>query len=405
MDVEPHLGALEAAYRRHHLRKDHGSVRLAALAWMVFTLSFIRADYLLFGLRSPFLLLLISKGGYCLLTLLMLLILRRLTQPRHMDWLVCSWSLLSAMFIVGQELSRPRAYLGHYPMDVLIIVSLYVVPNRLPLRLLPALGFTTVALLGLVLNPAPVPHLDRTAIVAAIVLANVLGFVISTRLFTYRREQFRAVMEHQRANEALAALAATDPLTGVLNRRAFYERGDQEYRHFARSQHPFAVQLIDLDWFKQVNDTFGHQAGDETLRQFADLVRRHTRATDVFGRLGGEEFGLLLPNTSLAAAQQFGERLRAITHATPIRLPDREITITLSMGVAEAQREDRDFDALMCRVDRLLYHAKQQGRNRVAARRDGPLDTGEAGVRTAPPAGVPEPVHPAPHREPHHDAL
>lgn len=371
MQLEPHLGDLEDKYRRHHLSKDRMSISITAVPWLLFNVYFIRADYHLFGFAAPFTLLLISKGLYCALTLGMLLVLKRLTEPQHVDWLVFGWSVLSTTFIFWHELSRPRAYAGHYPLDVLIVVSLYLMPNRWLFRLTAALFFSALALIGLLLYKGNVPQLEANAIIAAFFLANTLGIISSTRLFSYRREQFRAVIEERQAKEALAILAQTDPLTGVLNRRAFSDRGAQEFQEFKRYQHLFAVHVIDLDFFKTINDTFGHRAGDETLKQFVQLVLRYKRETDVFGRLGGEEFGLILPNTSAASARVLGERIRAATQATPIQLAQTNIPITLSMGIAEVQPHDGDFDDLLNRADRLLYQAKRNGRNRVEYTFDG----------------------------------
>jgi diguanylate cyclase (GGDEF)-like protein len=157
----------------------------------------------------------------------------------------------------------------------------------------------------------------------------------------------------------------TDPLTGLFNRRKFMELGDQEFKRFSRYHVVFSVQIIDLDFFKKVNDRFGHPAGDEALKQFSQLVIKQKRETDLLGRLGGEEFGILLLNTPVEAAAIFGERLRHLVQVTPITLGENQVGITISMGVTQAHSSDKNFGDVLLRADRLLYQAKGNGRNRM----------------------------------------
>ena len=174
----------------------------------------------------------------------------------------------------------------------------------------------------------------------------------------------RVAMSKERAELKQRLAAETDPLTGVPNRRAFFDRGNPLLERFIAERKPAALLLFDLDRFKDVNDTAGHQAGDQVLRAFCDLVGTSVRPGDLFGRLGGEEFAYLMANVSVTQALQAAERLRLQFAA--LQFADLAITPTVSVGVAMASEAGRNLSALLALADRALYRAKADGRNRVA---------------------------------------
>src|SRR5262249_19674976 len=157
--------------------------------------------------------------------------------------------------------------------------------------------------------------------------------------------------------------ALIDPLTGVANRRAFFDRGDPLLDRVITERQPAALLLFDLDRFKQVNDTSGHQAGDRLLKAFADIAAAWMRPGDLFGRLGGEEFAGLLVTPSLAQALQTAERVRREFEG--ITSPCPPAAATVSIGVAMASDAGWNLHALLAAADRALYRAKAKGRNRV----------------------------------------
>lgn len=159
--------------------------------------------------------------------------------------------------------------------------------------------------------------------------------------------------------------ASTDPLTGISNRRYFIARGEQELRRARRFARPLSVMMLDLDHFKSVNDTYGHAGGDAVLQQMVQTAMRCLRNTDAIGRLGGEEFAVLMPETDLNAAVEVANRLRQTLADTAITYGEKIIRCTVSIGVAILQPADHDIDALLNRADQALYMAKQDGRNRV----------------------------------------
>ena len=172
------------------------------------------------------------------------------------------------------------------------------------------------------------------------------------------------LMHTERAYEDLRQLASLDPLTGVLARSGLAEHGHRLLSEVRRHRRPMSVLLMDMDQFKQVNDSLGHAAGDTVLRHLAERARRVLRGEDVLGRLGGDEFVALLPSTDAAGARVVAERLRDALHEAHARYRGEEVPVDLSIGVAEA-RPDEPLDALMQRADQAMYRAKRAGGDRV----------------------------------------
>jgi diguanylate cyclase (GGDEF)-like protein len=174
----------------------------------------------------------------------------------------------------------------------------------------------------------------------------------------------RVNMSKERAELEQRKAALTDWLTGIANRRAFFDLGNPLLERTLAARQSAALLLFDLDRFKEVNDTAGHQAGDRVLKEFSNLVAASMRPGDLFGRLGGEEFACLLVDASMANALQVAERVRR--EFASMCLPYLENNATVSVGVAMASDAGRNLQALLATADRALYRAKADGRNRVA---------------------------------------
>jgi len=180
-----------------------------------------------------------------------------------------------------------------------------------------------------------------------------------------KRDMLQAVVTERTAE--LTRLATTDSLTGIANRRHFIDRGRQELERAVRYNLPMAILVLDIDHFKQINDSFGHPAGDRLLQVVAQACQSSARHIDLAGRLGGEEFSLLMPETSAIAANLAAERLRrAIANIAPAQSGVLR-PITASFGVATLTSRDASLDTLLARADAALYRAKHGGRNRVEA--------------------------------------
>jgi len=174
------------------------------------------------------------------------------------------------------------------------------------------------------------------------------------------------IESRRQLSEELHRLATEDALTGTANRRYFFELAAIAAERAAAGGAPLSVLMLDLDLFKAVNDTHGHNAGDAALAHFAGICRRELRPDDVLGRIGGEEFGCLLPDTGLGEALRLAERIRQRLEGEPLRQGDRLIPLTTSIGTAQFEPEwDRLIERALSRADQALYEAKRAGRNRV----------------------------------------
>jgi diguanylate cyclase (GGDEF)-like protein len=175
------------------------------------------------------------------------------------------------------------------------------------------------------------------------------------------------IVENKRAEEALQQQATTDEITGVTNRRHFLALASQELKRAIRHQRPLSIALIDLDHFKQINDTHGHAGGDQALKIFTQICQQHIRAIDLIARFGGDEFVLLLPVTTGEQAYEVLERVRLALIVEALELNGEPLLITISVGIAVCHPgEPETLETLLGHADQALYRAKKAGRNRVS---------------------------------------
>ena len=168
----------------------------------------------------------------------------------------------------------------------------------------------------------------------------------------------------------LHRLSRHDALTGLLNRRAMEEALDTQLRRSQRTKEPFVVMMLDLDYFKRINDQHGHPVGDRALKHVAALLRSAMRTSDSLGRFGGEEFVLLLPNTPMDQAEVVAEKIRDLLERSPLPTEQSTVTLSASIGVAQWSEAVEDISRVLSRADAALFQAKVQGRNRVVAALD-----------------------------------
>jgi diguanylate cyclase (GGDEF)-like protein len=169
----------------------------------------------------------------------------------------------------------------------------------------------------------------------------------------------------QAANAQLQLLSSTDRLTGLYNRGHWEASLKAAYARHQRYGNALSLVMLDIDHFKRVNDTYGHQAGDKVIEQVARLLHEHVRESDVAGRYGGEEFGVVLSDTDSAGGQIFAERLRKAVEASLVQYNGQDIRFTVSLGVADLSQPANDHAELIARADQALYTSKKTGRNRV----------------------------------------
>ena len=173
------------------------------------------------------------------------------------------------------------------------------------------------------------------------------------------------VTKRKELEKQLETMAMTDDLTGLFNRRYFAAKGNAEFQRAHRYKTPLSMLMLDIDRFKLINDTYGHEAGDHVLKECATLMGQQLREIDILGRLGGEEFGVLLPNTDESHTLILAERLRHTIAQHPFVIHGKPVSITASIGVAALHDDITLLDGVLRHADAAMYQAKQQGRNRV----------------------------------------
>lgn len=177
------------------------------------------------------------------------------------------------------------------------------------------------------------------------------------------------ITERKRLENELAKAAREDFLTGAVNLRTFYELANQEFARFKRMGEAFSLLALDLDRFKMINDTLGHEAGDDALRKFVQIVRANLREQDIFARTGGDEFRLLLPGTPQSGAMLLAERIRDEVNRVSLHAPNGGVSFSMSAGLCGSRADDNGIDDIVRRADAALYEAKAAGRNCVKAHR------------------------------------
>lgn len=174
----------------------------------------------------------------------------------------------------------------------------------------------------------------------------------------HTRDQLQLVLSE------VQRMATIDSLTGVLNRRCLFDLAQREFERSQRYGSVFTLLMLDVDHFKPINDTYGHRVGDEVLKSLTQAIQRSLRQVDQFGRYGGEEFVIVLPESPLNIARQVGDRLRVVSSQLSIPTETDPISLTVSIGIAAYDPNDKAVEDIFERADRALYQAKAQGRDR-----------------------------------------
>ena len=217
--------------------------------------------------------------------------------------------------------------------------------------------------------PAPLPSgrmrvLDSLAVPVPKDIPGLYDALIAVQDVSSLADAMDALRQSRRRAEELAA---TDPLTGVANRRQFLDLGEKALSHARRNDNPCTILMLDIDHFKEINDRYGHPSGDEVLCMIVRVFRQTLRRSDIVARVGGDEFSILLLDTDTKIGQITADRLRKSVTAESLLFDDQEIQVHLSIGVAGLQPESDNLEKLILRADNALYEAKRNGRNRVVA--------------------------------------
>jgi len=361
------LGELEGDYRAFHLKNDIAQSTLTISIVAASILGALGTDAVLFkDRRDLFMLMVCARIFFALVCMAVIWAIRRTKRVKNFDLLHIWWTLFVIISIILFKLTRPINYLTA-SFDVIVPLAIYLLsPIKIKHNSIFALVFSIATLyvdfaFGTGLDPT---HFNVA--IAVQLFVHVLGLGSAVQIQSFRRQSFRAYMQEKDAKEVAAYLSNIDPLTHSLTRRHFLNIAGSEFLRYTRYHRPLSVLVIDADYFKNVNDTYGHHAGDVVLKSLALVALEQKRVQDTFGRLGGEEFGLLLPETTLEHARIVAERIQVAWDQTPSNMDGDMIHSTVSIGVAETIPTDKSFDDLLRRADRMLYKAKERGRNQVA---------------------------------------
>jgi diguanylate cyclase (GGDEF)-like protein len=302
------------------------------------------------------------QGVYILISLLIIAVIRKTSKVRIYDRLMLAWMSFTILSLLFFNFVRPASLLNT-TYDVIVLFAVYILsPLKISQTIALALFFSA--------GTFSIDYLHQSAAlntaITAQIIVHILGLASSVQIQSYRRRSFKAYMQEKDAKEMVAYLANIDSLTQSLTRRQFFNIAESEFLRFSRYRRSLSVLVLDADYFKNINDTYGHYVGDLVLRNLSLVVLEQKRAQDTFGRLGGEEFGLLLPETNLEQAKIVAERVQKTWAQTPCNVDSQLIYSTVSIGVAEANKEDKTFEDILRRADRMMYKAKESGRNKVA---------------------------------------
>jgi diguanylate cyclase (GGDEF)-like protein len=360
------LKELEGDYRVFNFSVDKAQSIVTMIIAALCVFGMLHVDAMLFVNQAALLWwMVIYRGSFGLFTGVVSFLIFKAEKVRAFDRLLTVWIFATILFLLFFNFTRPADYLTTV-FDIIVVFAIYVLsPLKLQTNMSLAVVFSACTLYIDHFMKTGVDPILLSAATSAQVVVQLLGLGSAVQMHSYRRRAFKTYIDEKDAREMVAYLANIDPLTKSLTRRHFFSIAESEFRRFTRYRRPLSVLVLDADRFKAINDLHGHHAGDLALRSLSLVAMEHKRTQDTFGRLGGEEFGLILPETNLEQARVVAERIRAMLEQTPVSMDGSLIQATVSIGVAEAGAGDETFDQLLRRADLLMYKAKDQGRNRV----------------------------------------
>ena len=362
------LGDLEGDYRIYHLKDD----KRQSIFYIIFaTLSvagMVGADAVLFKGRPDLVLWMsLYRAGFVLISFLVMIAIRKAVKVRVYDRLVLGWLWFVILFLLLFNFTRPTNFLTT-AYDVILPFAIYMIsPLKISYSFALAFGSSVGILYIDYFHKTGIDSATLNMILIAQLIVHIIGLTSSVQIQSYRRKSFKAYIQERDAREMVAYLANIDPLTKSMTRGQFFNIAESEFIRFVRYHRQFSVLVLDADHFKEINDTYGHYAGDLVLRSLSLVILEQKRTQDTFGRLGGEEFGILLPETNLQQARIVAERVQKAWSQTPSTVDGQLIHSTVSIGVTEANGQDKSFEDILRRADRMMYKAKEAGRDRVVA--------------------------------------
>ena len=358
---------VEKAYRLRFLKDDVRLTTISMVLLILLQVAFICGDYFWLGSTGTFFTLFSLRFVFLLYSIGLVIFINRKVSPAVYDWNILFWLICGVALITVVYSMRPSDYVTYNSIDIVLLLIVYVgIPNRAVFRFTVGLTAALSMIIAIILSGYQITQETVNAAVIAMVLVNIVGIFASGRIYTLRRREYAATLEGEKARQELEKLASIDSLTDIFNRRVFMDYAEQEFQRFKRYGRPFCFLVFDIDNFKVVNDLYGHLTGDRVLKKLAESVNGCIRRSDIFGRIGGDEFGILLIETGIETAKATAERILADCSVADVTADYGEkVTFTVCIGLGESRKEDGGMDALFARTDAALYKAKQKGGNCV----------------------------------------
>lgn len=297
----------------------------------------------------------VSMTCFTLFSLVIWLALRgqpqRFMAVAWMYELLCLLEYVSALYFVSEDEMRVIWFFTNIP-------GVYILLGQRAGMLI-TIGTIIGLALGNTFLPLPYSTNAIATLLAALMYLGAFFHVYGARSVSY-------FIRMRESNRQLRHIASHDPLTDLLNTGAYYATCDQLIHLANRHQQQFSVLFVDLDHFKKINDTYGHEVGDIVLKAVAKKLQESVRQSDAVGRIGGEEFSVFLPETDLNGAVKLAEYMRSEIENLMPQIGHQRIKVTASIGVASGELSETNIAAIQRRADQAMYDAKQQGRNRVS---------------------------------------
>lgn len=356
----------EAAYRAHYLDADKHLARTIIIVIFIASILFISSDMFFVQSKADLIPLIILRMCFVLWSIVVIFLLKNITDTKKFDLLSSAWllSLITLMTLIYSI--RPIANLNNTLTSCLVVFLFYVLfPARLSVQIICALTLSFANIIHVYIVREQLQVSSVSSILTSYFTLNILGIYIAVRWHKSRRREFTTHLKSVSMRKKLEELAFTDDLTELANRRACFKKMVSEYHRHERYGNALSIMIIDIDYFKKVNDNYGHDNGDRVLKIVAKLLKNSCRNNDIAGRLGGEEFIILLPETALENAHLLAERVRLSCAETPFTELNERLRITISIGVAQANAQDSCAKDMLKRADIALYTAKDSGRNCV----------------------------------------
>lgn len=366
--LEPPLDRLEQEYRLYYLHPDIHQTTIVGIIFVVGDLGLALSDYALFSQTEAFFVLLLIRLALAVVTAGLIVMVNRIIEPKAYDRFVFFCALFVAVMAILIDTTRPINFLGRFMIYLVLVFSVYLVlPNTLFFRLGAALFITAACIVSMFALTDRTAEILAVIMIVCLLVTNWVGLVTSARYYTFRRKQYQALHEEHARNQELVVLAETDSLTGIPNRRKFFALGAYEFERSRRHQTPVCLAVLDLDFFKRVNQAYGHVIGDQVLVALVVTIKRELSGMDRLGRLGDDEFGILFPETAQGAALRSAERIRQRVYESNDLGRILDHSLTVSLGVCDLQTTDRNFEDWLRRAEKALNRAKGEEGNRTVA--------------------------------------